>query len=69
MAKKKKIVGGGSMDINMTPMIDCTFQLIIFFILTAQIASEEVAKVAVPEPHHSMAYPEGGDKGPVLPIR
>ena len=47
---KKKQVGGGTLDINMTPMIDCTFQLIIFFILTAQIASAELVEMPVPKP-------------------
>jgi len=64
MAKKKKQVGTGQIDVNMTPMIDCTFQLIIFFILTAQMASQEIAPVAVPEPFESMAINEveGGGK-------
>jgi len=63
MAKKKKTVGTGQMDINMTPMIDCTFQLIIFFILTAQMAAQEIAPVAVPEPYESMAINELEDGG------
>lgn len=69
MAKKKKQVGSGQIDINMTPMIDCTFQLIIFFILTAQMASQEIAPVAVPEPFESMAFNEvaGGGEMNLLP--
>ncbi len=35
MAKKKRIPG--DMAINMTPMIDVVFQLIIFFIVTLQL--------------------------------
>ncbi|MCK5113700.1 MAG: biopolymer transporter ExbD [Phycisphaerae bacterium] len=64
MAKKKQKVGAGQIDVNMTPMIDCTFQLIIFFILTAQMAAQEIAPVAVPEPFESMAVNEveGGGK-------
>jgi biopolymer transport protein ExbD len=64
MAKKKNKVGAGQIDVNMTPMIDCTFQLIIFFILTAQMAAQEIAPVAVPEPFESMAINEveGGGK-------
>jgi len=46
----------GEVGFNMTPMIDCTFQLIIFFILTSQIANEEYSKeVFVPRPHESRA--------------
>ena len=37
-------------DFNMTPMIDVTFQLIIFFIITGQIISEELAKLKVANP-------------------
>ncbi len=66
MAKRKRAVGG-AVDINMTPMIDCTFQLIIFFILTAQMVSEDLAKVAVPDPYHSIAMSEKDQK--VLPNR
>lgn len=56
MAKRRK-VGGSPGEVNMTPMIDCTFQLIIFFILTAQMASEQ-AKVLVPAPNISQALSE-----------
>jgi biopolymer transport protein ExbD len=55
--------GSGDVNFNMTPMIDCTFQLIIFFILASQIASEETAKkVKVTRPHMSqaLAASEGG---------
>lgn len=54
MAKRRK-VEGGQVEVNMTPMIDCTFQLIIFFILTAQIASEELAKLKTHKPYNSQA--------------
>ncbi len=43
--------GGGSsgeVSINLTPMIDCTFLLIIFFILTAQIVSQQLPDVQLP---------------------
>ncbi len=54
MARKKRHVGA-DMEINLTPMIDCTFQLIIFFILTAQMASQDIAKLVVHKPFDSMA--------------
>lgn len=52
---RKKHVDGSIQEVNLTPMIDCTFQLIIFFILTAQMASQEKAKVSIANPYMSMA--------------
>ncbi|MBN1941848.1 MAG: biopolymer transporter ExbD [Phycisphaerae bacterium] len=63
---KRRIIGGAVGDVNMTPMIDCTFQLIIFFILTAQMASEQ-AKVLVPKPQISQALSE--EEGTFTPGR
>lgn len=40
MSKRKKnkgMSGGGGGDINMTPMIDIVFQMIIFFVLTVEM--------------------------------
>jgi biopolymer transport protein ExbD len=52
--------GGGSttVEFNMTPMIDVTFQLIIFFILAGQIASDELAKMELSSPWRSKALGE-----------
>ena len=49
--------GGGTttVEFNMTPMIDVTFQLIIFFILAGQIASDELAKMELSQPWRSKA--------------
>jgi biopolymer transport protein ExbD len=52
--KKKQRQGGGAEEVNLTPMIDCTFQLIIFFVLTAQMASEQT-KLVPPYPHKTIA--------------
>jgi len=54
---KSQVYRRGQADVrfNMTPMIDCTFQLIIFFILTTQIASQEYARIDLPEPDRSVA--------------
>jgi biopolymer transport protein ExbD len=54
MAKKVR-PGGGEIGINMTPMIDCTFQLIIFFILAAKLANADLAELLVSDPHKSKA--------------
>jgi len=66
MAKKKLEDHGGAAEVNMTPMIDCTFQLIIFFILTAQMASEQ-AKVLISTPIESMALSVVDPKSPPFP--
>ncbi|MFP4106473.1 MAG: ExbD/TolR family protein [Phycisphaerae bacterium] len=42
-------------SMNMTPMIDVTFQLIIFFILVGQMASDEFLKLSPPHPDRSQA--------------
>ncbi len=43
MAKRKKRVGGGdSGGVNMTPMIDIVFQMIIFFVLTVQMERDQI---------------------------
>ncbi|HUU59890.1 MAG TPA: biopolymer transporter ExbD [Phycisphaerae bacterium] len=47
--------GAGEVTFNMTPMIDCTFQLIIFFVLTSQVASSELARMELHGPYESQA--------------
>lgn len=49
---------GEGFSFNLTPMIDVTFQLIIFFILAGQIASSELAQLLLPDLHKSMAMDE-----------
>jgi biopolymer transport protein ExbD len=66
MAKKKLESHGGAAEVNLTPMIDCTFQLIIFFILTAQMASEQ-AKVLISSPEDSMALSVVDPQSPPFP--
>jgi len=46
---------GEQVSFNMTPMIDVTFQLIIFFIVAGQMASESLAKLVPPKPWESQA--------------
>ncbi len=38
--KKRKAAAGGGMSLNLTPMIDVTFQLLIFFVVTANFIRE-----------------------------
>ena len=47
-----------NIEFNMTPMIDVTFQLIIFFIIAGQIVSDELAALKVPRPTETMAREE-----------
>ncbi len=50
----------GNVSFNMTPMIDCTFQLIIFFILTSHMGTESLAKLQLAQPHASQAVAAEG---------
>ncbi len=49
---KKSIYRGGRVVVgfNMTPMIDCTFQLIIFFMLVTQMVSADYVQMDLPDP-------------------
>ncbi len=49
MAKQER--GPRSPEMNMTPLIDVTFQLIIFFMLVNNIISEENVELKVPKLH------------------
>jgi len=48
----------GEVSINMTPMIDCTFLLIIFFILSSNFVKQSVVKLVLPSPYESQAISE-----------
>lgn len=56
----RKAGRAGNVSFNMTPMIDCTFQLIIFFILTSHVATESLAKLQLAQPHASQAVAAEG---------
>ena len=45
----------GEVSINMTPVIDCVFLLIVFFTLAGQFSSQSLAKVELYEPVKSQA--------------
>ncbi|MDY7009596.1 MAG: biopolymer transporter ExbD [Planctomycetota bacterium] len=58
--------GPAEMTVNMTPMIDCIFQLLIFFMLTTQMASADFVNMKVPKPDFSQAKkPQEGNKAVV----
>ncbi|MDX1682272.1 MAG: biopolymer transporter ExbD [Phycisphaeraceae bacterium] len=52
-------------EMNMTPLIDVTFQLIIFFMIVSNIVSEQTVEMVVPELEDSQAY-QLGDQDKVV---
>lgn len=54
MARTRK-TGAADISFNMTPMIDCVFQLLIFFMLTTQMASADFVNMKLPKPKPSQA--------------
>jgi len=59
---KSKVFGdreqSGAVSINMTPMIDCVFQLILFFLIGSQLASKEISPLSVASPYKARSTPE-----------
>lgn len=45
----------GDVGVNLTPMIDCTLLLIVFFILTSQMVSESLVRLRLHRPLASQA--------------
>ena len=45
----------GDISFNYIPLIDVTFNLIIFFVLTSEISGAQQARVMVPDPHSPQA--------------
>ncbi|MBL7139814.1 MAG: biopolymer transporter ExbD [Planctomycetes bacterium] len=45
---RRKSSASGAVSFNMTPMIDCVFQLIIFFVLTSQFIQLQIEQVTLP---------------------
>jgi biopolymer transport protein ExbD len=58
MAGSSSIGGGGppgDISFNYVPLIDVTFNLIIFFVLTSEIGSAQKARVLIPDPYEPQA--------------
>jgi biopolymer transport protein ExbD len=58
MAGTTNVGGGGpagDVSFNYIPLIDVTFNLIIFFVLTSEISSERRARVLIPNPYQPQA--------------
>jgi len=67
MAKKSVVSSDGTTvaEFNMTPMIDVTFQLILFFILVGQVASDDLAQMILPAPTESQTHDPDDLKTPL----
>ncbi|MCK4851106.1 MAG: biopolymer transporter ExbD [Phycisphaerae bacterium] len=55
MGKRLRSARGSELGINLTPMIDVVFLLLIFFVLIAQSSRWRRAQVELPEPEPSAA--------------
>ncbi len=55
MGKRFRPARGSGLSINLTPMIDVVFLLLIFFVLIAQASRWRRAQVELPEPEPSAA--------------
>ncbi len=55
--KKRRAASGGGMSLNMTPMIDVTFQLLIFFVVATNFTREGAIFSKLPETSPSTAIP------------
>jgi biopolymer transport protein ExbD len=70
MIPKKPRGQSGEVNINMTPMIDMVFQLIIFFILTTTFVKAELARMDIPKPHEPWTpKKEGRDEPNVIVLQ
>jgi biopolymer transport protein ExbD len=57
MLKKKRRIG---ISIDMTPMVDVAFLLLIFFMTTTQFEPPDQDKIALPESNSELKVPETG---------
>jgi biopolymer transport protein ExbD len=48
--------GGNPLSINLTPMIDCTMLLVVFFLMATQMASPDFINMKLPKPTSSVAW-------------
>ena len=56
MLRRRPPVEIEQVSFDMTPMIDCTFQLIIFFMLIMDMSSVQTEKLRQPTARHARAY-------------
>lgn len=60
--------GAAELEANLTPMIDVTFLLIVFFVLVSQIVEVESVAMALPEPVDPMTAPMGEEQRAVINV-
>jgi biopolymer transport protein ExbD len=72
MAGTSNVYGGhgpaGDVGFNYIPLIDVTFNLIIFFVLTSVIDTGVRAKVVLPKPENSQAEPSDNNPAPRITV-
>jgi biopolymer transport protein ExbD len=57
--------GNAEIEANLTPLIDVTFLLIVFFVLVSRIVEVEHVPMDLPEPRHAASH-RLGDEGRVV---
>jgi len=61
-ASLSKGATAGAIELNVVPLVDLCCLLVLFFILTTQIASANLANLLVPNPHESQAAKISSDE-------
>jgi biopolymer transport protein ExbD len=60
--------GPAAIEANLTPMIDMTFLLVVFFVLVSQISEVEVVEMELPEPRPTASAPPPEETRSVLNV-
>ncbi len=60
--------GNAEVSANLTPMIDVTFLLIVFFVLVSQIVEVENVDMNLPEPIDALTEPVGEEQRAVINV-
>ena len=60
--------GNAEINANLTPMIDVTFLLIVFFVLVSQIVEVENVEMNLPQPIDPLTEPMGDEQRAVINI-
>lgn len=60
--------GNAEVNANLTPMIDVTFLLIVFFVLVSQIVEVENVEMNLPEPIEALTEPTGEEQRAVINV-
>lgn len=60
--RKRTSEGDGTGAIDLTPMIDCVFQLIIFFMVVTQITTQENVNLRLPDAISANKEPQNAKK-------